>query len=25
MFCPNCGGWIDEGDVICPHCGIQVR
>ena len=19
--CPNCGGTVDETDVICPHCG----
>ena len=19
-ICPNCGSWIDEGD-ICGHCG----
>ncbi|MHB9287256.1 zinc ribbon domain-containing protein [Halobacteriales archaeon Cl-PHB] len=24
-YCPSCGGPIDEGDVVCDHCGDALR
>lgn len=24
LYCPNCGGRIDEGDVFCRRCGFNV-
>ena len=24
MFCKNCGNEIDDGAVVCPHCGVAT-
>lgn len=23
MICPDCGSFIDEGEMYCPHCGYR--
>lgn len=25
MFCRNCGKRLDDGDIICPQCGVPVN
>ena len=22
--CPFCGHYVDEDDMICPHCGLFI-
>lgn len=24
MFCRNCGKEVNDGAVVCPHCGVQL-
>lgn len=24
MRCPVCGGFVEEGEEYCPHCGYDV-
>ncbi len=25
MQCPNCGAWVDDGEMFCGECGTRVR
>jgi len=25
MQCPNCGSWVNEGEMFCGECGTRVR
>lgn len=24
LYCSECGGYMDENDRYCPHCGAKV-
>ncbi|MBQ6139392.1 MAG: zinc-ribbon domain-containing protein [Methanobrevibacter sp.] len=24
MNCPYCGEYVNNGDLICPHCGADL-